>query len=385
MQNSSSLSVGILSAVTIFGKLAHLYYYEGITQFYPLAVAASQSPLIKGCSVVETLILAEQAFYALLWLLFGRFSPSEEEYLADVSWSVFAEFASTYVLFQPMISLTTGLHILFMYVLHLVSLLLAKRVEEVTTADRDALLTEDETEEEEDLLAFATSVRNNRVAVREAPSTSSHLRIALLISGLYLVNVYAITRYQWPRLRITSVDGRTTYYSLLVAATLNRYVISSAILFKTVANYLLSLIETAYFRPPANDWENRPIWSAVVEVLTSALVALSSCALVALTWLDGLRAISLSRLAARASARLVSAAQTLVGAIRATARLINFPAATAADIAREGLCAICLETLSLVVGEDCRRVPQCGHAFHYRCLKRWLQQAQVCPSCRTQL
>ena len=51
-------------------------------------------------------------------------------------------------------------------------------------------------------------------------------------------------------------------------------------------------------------------------------------------------------------------------------------------------CAICLETMS-ASGSGVDRVkalPQCGHAFHWRCLRRWLLGGhESCPVCRRSL
>ena len=412
MQPTPSLAVGALCSAAIVGKLWFLYHREGIKQFYPLMVAAHrQSPLILACATTDALFLGELLFYALFWLLFGGLTPAEWEYLAEVGRPVFAELAATFVLFQPMIGLTTGLHILLMYVTMLVSLLLARRAEEVVATDRDAALAEVE-EEEEDLLAAAANTDQQGRGQgsqpqsqaepfgsrpRAAPS-SAHLRITFLIGALYLVNALAIRRQCRQLLRRTaSASGDSYYVSLLSAATLHRYVVSSALLLKTAANYLLALVEARYYLRPrggtsphsaADDWENRPLWAAAVEVVATGLVALSNCALVALTWADGLRAISIARLAMRAVGKFQLAAQGLLGAVRACARLARFQPLTAADLAREPLCAICRMQLSIGAetggNNGCRKVPQCGHPFHYRCLKRWLQTgSQECPTCRT--
>merc|ERR1719240_160924 len=45
-------------------------------------------------------------------------------------------------------------------------------------------------------------------------------------------------------------------------------------------------------------------------------------------------------------------------------------------------CTVCLE--ELVVGELATRIP-CGHLFHERCLRGWLQKKNQCPTCRFEL
>lgn len=54
----------------------------------------------------------------------------------------------------------------------------------------------------------------------------------------------------------------------------------------------------------------------------------------------------------------------------------------AAAAAQEGdECAVCLEKLE--VGDRCRRLPACAHAFHARCVDSWLRRSSRCPTCRT--
>jgi hypothetical protein len=72
----------------------------------------------------------------------------------------------------------------------------------------------------------------------------------------------------------------------------------------------------------------------------------------------------------------------------------RYPDATAEDIAAtDGVCIICREDLAdglpVPPGSDNFRNPlrpkklHCGHIFHIRCLKSWLERQQACPTCRT--
>jgi hypothetical protein len=44
------------------------------------------------------------------------------------------------------------------------------------------------------------------------------------------------------------------------------------------------------------------------------------------------------------------------------------------------MCAVCLNEI-----RQSAMVTQCGHAFHAKCLLRWMQEEMVCPVCREQL
>jgi len=44
-------------------------------------------------------------------------------------------------------------------------------------------------------------------------------------------------------------------------------------------------------------------------------------------------------------------------------------------------CAVCLE--SFQIGDWCRMIPACSHAFHVHCADAWLLKSSACPICRT--
>ncbi|PWA52959.1 zinc finger, RING/FYVE/PHD-type [Artemisia annua] len=46
-------------------------------------------------------------------------------------------------------------------------------------------------------------------------------------------------------------------------------------------------------------------------------------------------------------------------------------------------CQICLA--DYVDVDDIRVFPQCGHAFHARCIDKWLRLHSSCPTCRSEI
>jgi E3 ubiquitin-protein ligase synoviolin len=66
---------------------------------------------------------------------------------------------------------------------------------------------------------------------------------------------------------------------------------------------------------------------------------------------------------------------------RATRHLeANFPDASPSDIdAAHNVCCICREELQ----QNAKKLPNCGHVMHLRCLRGWLEHQQRCPICRT--
>ncbi|KAG2622247.1 RING-H2 finger protein ATL70-like [Panicum virgatum] len=69
-------------------------------------------------------------------------------------------------------------------------------------------------------------------------------------------------------------------------------------------------------------------------------------------------------------------------ALRALPKLIyGNEEAEAAGKTKAACCAVCLGEYA--GGDVLRMLPRCGHAFHQRCVDRWLRLHQTCPVCRS--
>jgi E3 ubiquitin-protein ligase synoviolin len=53
--------------------------------------------------------------------------------------------------------------------------------------------------------------------------------------------------------------------------------------------------------------------------------------------------------------------------------------ATAEDLAQDDVCIICRD--QMLLADSPKKLP-CGHAFHYTCLRTWVERQQICPTCR---
>ncbi|KAJ8573470.1 hypothetical protein K7X08_009981 [Anisodus acutangulus] len=53
------------------------------------------------------------------------------------------------------------------------------------------------------------------------------------------------------------------------------------------------------------------------------------------------------------------------------------------DYNGDSFCAVCLN--DVIGGENCRKLPKCGHVFHEECVDTWLQCNWTCPLCRRQV
>ena len=56
-----------------------------------------------------------------------------------------------------------------------------------------------------------------------------------------------------------------------------------------------------------------------------------------------------------------------------------FPDATEEELADRPICIICREDMTF--GQRVKKL-QCGHLFHFQCLRTWLERQQSCPTCR---
>ena len=60
----------------------------------------------------------------------------------------------------------------------------------------------------------------------------------------------------------------------------------------------------------------------------------------------------------------------------------RYPSATKEEMdATDGVCIVCRENMLVdhVGGDRPKRLP-CGHIFHFRCLRSWLERQQACPT-----
>lgn len=68
----------------------------------------------------------------------------------------------------------------------------------------------------------------------------------------------------------------------------------------------------------------------------------------------------------------------------------KYPNATVEELEQtDKVCIICREEMVFPQEEGVlRNTPKklgCGHIFHFKCLKSWLERQQSCPTCRTSL
>ncbi|KAE9602393.1 putative transcription factor C2H2 family [Lupinus albus] len=61
--------------------------------------------------------------------------------------------------------------------------------------------------------------------------------------------------------------------------------------------------------------------------------------------------------------------------------LPRFRVSGGSEPAPESRCVVCLDGFRN--GQWCRKLADCGHVFHRRCVDTWLVKVAACPTCRT--
>lgn len=80
----------------------------------------------------------------------------------------------------------------------------------------------------------------------------------------------------------------------------------------------------------------------------------------------------------------VKKCQEVIKYRRATENMnARYPDARQEDLERvHHLCVVCREEMRVGEGPKGNKVLPCGHSFHFKCLRSWLERQQACPTCR---
>ena len=202
----------------------------------------------------------------------------------------------------------------------------------------------------------------------------NHVRIMLTISVLYIVNIIGIYQhYHYWQYK----NGR---FSLQTTLILHRYLVTTILLVKCITGYILNQIENRYYH---FDWTDKTFFSTLVDVLGEALSTISYFFIMYLLIQYQIRSITLIRHFVKSVKRLIFSLKELIAAYCAVQRLASFPRPNEQELALNNMCSICLESMNSSIPDENRRVINCIHMFHFRCLKRWARNRQECPTCRT--
>ena len=141
-------------------------------------------------------------------------------------------------------------------------------------------------------------------------------------------------------------------------------------------------------RAMGGGWDGRGVASIYVDLTTDTVHLIVYAAFFAAVAAHHGVPLHLLRDLAATAASLHRRAAAFLAYRRAAASLdAALDGATAQDVSRcGGVCIVCRDEME-VGGEEGARSPtskvlRCGHAFHVRCLRSWLERQQACPICR---
>ena len=154
----------------------------------------------------------------------------------------------------------------------------------------------------------------------------------------------------------------------------NEFTLMSISMLSSTIKYILNLSDMSR----GGVWENRSVFLFYFEFVIESLKLLaSSFFFYTIIKFYGIP-LHLLRDLYLTIRSFVIKAKDIVRYRKATANMDKkYPDATEEDInASDGLCIICRD--EMIQGKKL----SCGHVFHFRCLKSWLERQQACPTCR---
>lgn len=165
------------------------------------------------------------------------------------------------------------------------------------------------------------------------------------------------------------------------------YALLTSALIGTFCKYCLQTIES---RRGGSPWEEKTTYFAYVDL------ALDFCKLIAYSVLFGILVhfygipLHILRDVYMTLHSFSSRVKKLILSRRATANMeTRYPTATELELAdTDKICIICREDMVVPAGEGQEPTPRselpkklpCGHIFHFRCLRSWLDRQQACPT-----
>lgn len=169
----------------------------------------------------------------------------------------------------------------------------------------------------------------------------------------------------------------------------SEFIILTALLLNTIAQYVLNCIDMAREEP----WEAKSLYVLYVDLAHDAVrLCTHTYFFILLTRMYGIP-LSLIHDLYSAGRSCTMKVNALIRYRQAVKKMeTKYPNASVADLqATDGTCIICREDMVATqpvegaVNEVTNITPKklsCGHIFHFRCLRSWLERQQSCPTCR---
>lgn len=153
--------------------------------------------------------------------------------------------------------------------------------------------------------------------------------------------------------------------------------------------YVLNVFEAFYLKvnQDEDNWEAKSFYTFVLEAMCDSTRLLTYVAFFFVILKPyGLPPLHIIRDVYITTVSLFTKVNDFIKARRAKAAMDKeILDATEEDLARDNVCIICREEMSVANPTLHRYVPKklpCRHVIHYGCLKSWLERSQRCPTCR---
>eukprot|EP00842_Homolaphlyctis_polyrhiza_P005925 jgi/Hompol1/6333/HPOL_001501-RA len=215
-------------------------------------------------------------------------------------------------------------------------------------------------------------------------SLSFHVRMIATFVGLTLIDLGFL---------INSVNASINSGPTAMAVFAFEYTILLTLMISTFAKYILHTIDLR----SANPWEEKSMYFFHIDLLVDFVKLVSySLFFAVIIHYYGIP-LHIVRDLYMTLRSFIQRCRDLIQYHRATANMQQrYPNATEQELAAsDRICIVCREEMIAMQqpapGQNVQTDPRhlqaakklpCGHIFHFRCLRSWLERQQTCPTCR---
>ena len=329
------LDLGLRGYVVVSGAAAAAVVAHAVQsreQFYPAALYLASSKVALAAGANLALALALCAWKLTKWVFLGRLREAEVERLSERAKEAVMEICLAMTIFReefnvPFVSLF-GL-LLFVKSFHWLS---QDRLEHIETSP----------------------------AVRMA----QHVRCLSLMGALLLVDVFFL-KYC---VQQTVEQGPSV---LLLFAF--EYIVQASGVISSFIKYLIFLADSAL----EGAWEGKGVCVFYLELVTDLFHLFTYVIFFVIIFMFYGLPLHLVRELYWTFSNFRNRLLDFIRYRRITTNMDDrFQDATPEQLAEDNVCIICREEMT-----EAKRLA-CGHAFHARCLRSWLERQQSCPTCR---
>eukprot|EP00924_Labyrinthula_sp_SR-Ha-C_P000958 snap_masked-scaffold_7-processed-gene-9.21-mRNA-1 protein AED:0.12 eAED:0.12 QI:0/-1/0/1/-1/1/1/0/558 len=338
------LAYGLLS--TTSATLIILYAYAIRFQFYStvLHLTSSKFSVLVLSNFFIFLVLSLGRFSN--WIFFGSLRQTERELLWENSGYAITETCLALTIFRDQLNLYVGILFVMLLFVKIFHWLLTSRVEYL-----------EQTEE---------------------VSKLQHIRIISLLIILFFID----SLFSYVAISDVIKAGEPSV-NLLFGF---EFVLLTLSLISTILKYGLYSVSHLFTENEASRWHNKSVYELYSKLILSIIrLAVYSCFFAIVFSYYGLpihllRQLFLSYKAVKQRLFHFIQFRRVSQALR-----YRFPDATEEELnATDKVCIICRENMEISGQESIKKL-NCGHLFHFYCLRNWFERQLKCPTCRSDI